>query len=106
MTQNRTDLGKVVGANLRRLIKGSAYRTQAEFAYAFGVDERTVRRWVSSGIEKVYIIDEIADFFKIDRMNLLSEREEVSPFSMATLLRKFQTSVAMIAHKIPRVPMK
>lgn len=25
MTQNRTDLGKVVGANLRRLIKGSAY---------------------------------------------------------------------------------
>ena len=36
MTQNRTDLGKVVGANLRRLIKGSAYRTQAEFAYAFG----------------------------------------------------------------------
>ena len=80
MTQNRTDLGKVVGANLRRLIKGSAYRTQAEFAYAFGVDERTVRRWVSSGIEKVYIIDEIADFFKIDRMNLLSEREEVSPF--------------------------
>ena len=80
MTQNRTDLGKVVGANLRRLIKGSAYRTQAEFAYAFGVDERTVRRWVSSGIEKVYIIDEIAHFFKIDRMNLLSEREEVSPF--------------------------
>ena len=54
MTQNRTDLGKVVGANLRRLIKGSAYRTQAEFAYAFGVDERTVRRWVSSGVEKVY----------------------------------------------------
>jgi hypothetical protein len=38
MTQNRTDLGKVVGANLRRLIKESAYRTQAEFAYAFGVD--------------------------------------------------------------------
>jgi hypothetical protein len=80
MKQNRTDLGKVVGANLRSLIKESAYRTQAEFAYAFGVDERTVRRWVSRGIEKVYIIDEIADFFKIDRMSLLSEREEVSPF--------------------------
>ena len=80
MTQNRTELGKVVGANLKRLIKESVYRTQAIFAQEYGVDERTVRRWVSRGIEKVYIIDEIADFFKIDRMSLLSEREEVSPF--------------------------
>ena len=80
MTQNRTELGKVVGANLKRLIKESVYRTQAIFAQEYGVDERTVRRWVSQGIEKVYIIDEIADFFKIDRMSLLSEREEVSPF--------------------------
>ena len=83
MTQNRTELGKVVGANLKRLIKESAYRTQAIFAQEYGVDERTVRRWVSQGIEKVYIIDEIADFFKIDRMSLLSEREEVSPFYRA-----------------------
>ena len=83
MTQNRTELGKVVGANLKRLIKESVYRTQAIFAQEYGVDERTVRRWVSRGIEKVYIIDEIADFFKIDRMSLLSEREEVSPFCRA-----------------------
>ena len=83
MTQNRTELGKVVGANLKRLIKESVYRTQAIFAQEYGVDERTVRRWVSQGIEKVYIIDEIADFFKIDRMSLLSEREEVSPFYRA-----------------------
>jgi len=27
-------------------------------------------------------------------------------FSKATLLRKFQISVAMVAHKIPKVPMK
>ena len=83
MTQNRTELGKVVGANLKRLIKESVYRTQAIFAQEYGVDERTVRRWVSRGIEKVYIIDEIADFFKIARMSLLSEREEVSPFYRA-----------------------
>ena len=83
MTQSRTELGKVVGANLKRLIKESVYRTQAIFAQEYGVDERTVRRWVSQGIEKVYIIDEIADFFKIDRMSLLSEREEVSPFYRA-----------------------
>jgi hypothetical protein len=80
MTQKRTELGKVVWANLKRLIKESVYHTQAIFAQEYGVDERTVRRWVSQGIEKVYIIDEIADFFKIDRMSLLSEREEVSPF--------------------------
>lgn len=79
MTKNRPGLGKVVGANLKRLIKESTYRTQVEFSYAFGVDERTVRRWVSGKIEKIYIIDEIADFFMIDRMDLLSEREEV-PF--------------------------
>ena len=75
MTQNRTDLGKVVGANLKRLIKESKYVTQAKFAEAYCVDERTVRRWISKGVEKVYIIDELADFFNIDRMSLLSERE-------------------------------
>ena len=83
MTQSRTELGKVVGANLKRLIKKSVYGTQAEFARAFGVDERTVRRWVNQGIEKVYIVDEIADFFMIDRMSLLSEREEASSFDRA-----------------------
>ena len=80
MTQNRTELGKVVGANLKRLIKESVYRTQANFAVAKHVDERTVRRWISQGIDSLRIVDEIADFFKIDRMSLLSEREEVSPF--------------------------
>ena len=80
MKQNRTDLGRVVGANLKRLIKESEYRTQARFAEAYFVDERTVRRWVSQGVEKVYIIDELAEFFKIDRMSLLSEREEASRF--------------------------
>ena len=28
MTQNRTELGKVVGANLKRLIKESVYRAE------------------------------------------------------------------------------
>ena len=80
MTRNRTDLGKVVGANLKRLIKDSTYRTQAEFAYAFGVDERTVRRWISKGVEKLYIVDELANFFNIDRISLLSEREGAFSF--------------------------
>ena len=80
MTQSCTYSGKVVGANLKRLIKESEYRTQARFAEAYFVDERTVRRWVSQGVEKVYIIDELAEFFKIDRMSLLSEREEASYF--------------------------
>lgn len=77
MRKNRTDLGKVVGTNLKRLIKESEYRTQANFAYAFGADERTVRRWVSGKIDKLSIIDQIADFFMIDSINLLSEREGV-----------------------------
>ena len=85
MTRNRQDLGNVIGANLKHLIKESEYRTQANFADAFGVDERTVRRWVSGKIDKIYIVDEIADFFMIDRMSLLSEREEASPFYIRLL---------------------
>lgn len=80
MTQSCTYSGKVVGANLKRLIKESVYRTQANFAVAKHVDERTVRRWISQGIDSLRIVDEIAAFFKVDRMSLLSEREEVSPF--------------------------
>ena len=71
MTKNKQGLSKVVGANLKRLIKKS-HQTQAEFASAFGVDERTVRRWISGGVEKLCVVEELADFFEVDRGVLLS----------------------------------
>ena len=47
MEQNIKDLGLVAGANLKRLIKNSEYKTQEEFAFEFGTDVRTVGRWVN-----------------------------------------------------------
>jgi transcriptional regulator with XRE-family HTH domain len=71
MAKSKQDLSRIVGANLKRLIKNSN-RTQAEFACDFGVDERTVRRWISGGVEKLHVVDELADFFGVDRGVLLS----------------------------------
>ena len=46
MEQNIKDPGLVAGANLKRLIKNSKYKTQEEFAFEFGTDVRTVGRWI------------------------------------------------------------
>ena len=35
-------LSKIAGENLKRLIKETKYRTQEEFAYAFGAETRTL----------------------------------------------------------------
>ena len=50
------DLSIIVGANLKRYIKLSKWKTQAEFAYAFGAEERTVGRWCNNGIDKLSLI--------------------------------------------------
>ena len=67
------DLGLVVGANLKRLIKESKYRTQEEFAFVFGCEDRTLRRWINNGLYNLRTIQEIADFFKISVFDILSE---------------------------------
>ena len=70
MEQKNKDLGLVAGANVKRLIK--EWGTQEEFASEFGADVRTVGRWVNQGIDKLSIIGEIAEFFKIDVFAILS----------------------------------
>ena len=67
------DLGLVVGANLKRLIKESKYRTQEAFAFEFGCEDRTLRRWLSKGLYNLKTIQEIADFLKISVFDILSE---------------------------------
>ena len=67
------DLGLVVGANLKRLIKESKYRTQEEFAFQFGVDDRTVRRWIGKGVYDIRSIQQLADFVEIGVFDILSE---------------------------------
>ena len=73
MEQNIKDLGLVAGANLKRLIKNSEYKTQEEFAFEFGTDVRTVGRWVNIGIKNLDTIQQIAAFFDIDALAFFSE---------------------------------
>ena len=72
MKQTKLDLNKIVGANLKRAIKASQWRTQARFAEAFGAEERTVGRWCNEGVDKLSLIQQIADFLDIDVLALLS----------------------------------
>lgn len=74
MEQKNIGLSVIAGANLKRLIKESEYRTQAEFAFAFGTDERSVGRWVNGGINRLDTIEELALFFKVDVLTFLSLR--------------------------------
>ena len=73
MKHTKNALGAIVGANLKRLIKSSTYKTQARFAEAFGAEERTVSRWCNEGIDKLSLLVQIADFFDTDVLTLLSE---------------------------------
>ena len=73
MERKSQDLGLVVGANLKRLIKESKYKTQEEFAFEFGVDDRTVRRWIGKGVYDIRSIQQLAGFFEIGVFDILSE---------------------------------
>ena len=72
MEHTYQDLSALAGANLKRLIKNSKYRTQEEFAFEFGTDVRTVGRWVNKGIKNLGTIQQIADFFGIDALAFFS----------------------------------
>lgn len=72
MKHTNQDLSLVVGANLKRYIKQSQWKTQEAFAYAFGAEVRTVGRWCNNGVDKLSLIQQIADFLGIDVLALLS----------------------------------
>ena len=72
MEHTYQDLSLLAGANLKRLIKNSKYRTQEEFAFEFGTDVRTVGRWVNKGIKNLDTIQQVADFFGIDALAFFS----------------------------------
>lgn len=58
------------GKNLKRIIKERGL-TQDQFAEQKCVDPTTVRRWIAYGIDKLHIIEEIAEFFNISVMDIL-----------------------------------
>ena len=62
---------KQIGEKLKQAIADSQWRTQQNFADAFHCDLRTLGRWCNNGIDKLSLLNEIADFLDIDVSTLL-----------------------------------
>lgn len=60
------------GLVLKKLIN-KYYNSQEEFAYDFGVDLRTVSRYVNNGIKNVELLQELAEFFDINIIEFFAE---------------------------------
>lgn len=58
------DFALCAGERLRQLIKEN-YTSQEEFAYDFGLEIRTVSRYINNGINKINVVQELADFFSV-----------------------------------------
>ncbi len=58
-------LPQIAGSKLRILIKEN-YDSQQEFADDYNLELRTVNRYINEGINKLDLIQELADFFKVD----------------------------------------
>ena len=54
----------MAGQTLKRLIKEN-YPSQEEFAYDYGADIRTISRYINNGINKIDVIQELAEFFYV-----------------------------------------
>ncbi len=66
---------QIAGKTLRRLIQEN-YPSQEEFAYDYGMEIRTVSRYVNNGINKIDAIQELADFFNISFVDFFKEQTE------------------------------
>ncbi|HIU20958.1 MAG TPA: hypothetical protein IAD51_01795 [Candidatus Limadaptatus stercorigallinarum] len=64
-------LSKIAGENLKCLIKETKYRTQEEFAYAFGTETRTLSRRLNQGVKDIDTLEQLADFLSADIIDLL-----------------------------------
>lgn len=63
---------QLAGITLRRLIKEN-YDSQEEFANDFGMEIRTVSRYINNGINKIDAIQELADFFDMEFADFFKE---------------------------------
>lgn len=69
---NETTFKQRAGACLKRLIQKN-YTSQEDFAYDYGLELRTVSRYVNNGINKVDTIQELAEFFGVSFAEFFSE---------------------------------
>lgn len=73
---DHTILERTAGLNLKRLIKENGM-TQEQVAFEFGVDLRTLNRYINEGIKKTYLISELAEYFCVDFMEFFKDIEVV-----------------------------
>ena len=69
------ELGRIIGENLRHMIAASPYRTQVAFASAFGIDVRTVGRWVRGALFDLRVILEVARFLDVPYTSLFENEK-------------------------------
>lgn len=72
LNMNENSYAKIAGNTLRNLIKEN-YVSQEEFAYDFGVDIRTLSRYINNGINRIDTIQELASFLGVDFMTFFKE---------------------------------
>lgn len=64
-------LSENASAYLRHRLK-SLHMTQSEFAEYMGVEDRTVRRWISGDIHKLETVEDIAAAFHDEAINVVT----------------------------------
>ena len=64
--EEKLSLNKIVGMNLKRIIRQSRYRTQEEFAWEYGYELRTVSRWLNGGLDSLGTIEGVARFLGVE----------------------------------------
>ncbi len=61
------------GMMLRKLIQEN-YRSQEDFSYDYGMDIRTVSRYINNGINKIDVVQELAEFFDVPFIAFFSDQ--------------------------------
>lgn len=76
ITTSNCNSALAAGLALKHYIKMN-YSSQQAFADDFGADLRTVNRYVTTGINYMSTIEEVANFFQIDYMEFLKLGKEL-----------------------------
>ncbi len=66
---------QIAGKTLRRLIREN-YTSQQEFADEYGMEIRSVNRYINNGINKLDIIQELAQYFNLTVIEFLTDTDD------------------------------
>ena len=69
---DQTSAEHIAGETLRKLIQEN-YSSQEEFAYDYGADLRTISRYINNGINKINVVQELADFFGVSLISFFQQ---------------------------------